>query len=219
MMNLSLSPEIEHETALDWYEEQLERVQEAKLMANAHLDERAEESSSGLSSVKLSKTSTSARSSQAAEIRAKMTSAEIKAKQLALEEQRRMEEFEKQLEVKRKLELFQDEAERLKFKAEERRKTREAKDEAARLAAEAAIFEKAQNEDHDPEALPNRLLDFADESLEFEHSNAVVGHLPITPKPLTSLNSHEAEANHETLMSTNVTAEAGKSSTSLQQSK
>ena len=181
---VSGSPEIEHETALDWYEEQLERVQEAKLMANAHLDERAEESSSGLSSVKVSKTSTSARSSQAAEIRAKMTAAEIKAKQLALEEQRRMEEFEKQLEVKRKLELFQDEAERLKFKAEERRKTQEAKDEAARLAAEAAIFEKAQNEDHDREALPNRLLDFADESLEFEHSNAVVGHLPITPKPL-----------------------------------
>ena len=153
-------------------------------MANAHLDERAEENSSGLSLVKLSlsKTSTMARSSQAAEIRAKMTLAEIKAKQLALEEQRRMEE----------LELFQDEAERLKFKAEERRKTQEAKDEAAQLAAEAAIFEKAQNEDHDPEALPNRLLDFADESLEFEHPNAVVGDLPMIPKPLTSLNSHEA---------------------------
>ena len=42
-----------------------------------------------------------------------------------------MEEFEKQLVVKRKLELVQDEAERLKFKAEERRKTQEAKDEAA----------------------------------------------------------------------------------------
>ena len=218
---VSVIPENEHETALHWYEEQLERVQEAKLMANAHLDERAEESSSGLSSVKLSlsKTSTTVRSSQAAKIRAKMTSAEIKAKQLALEEQRRMEEFEKQLEVKRKLELFQDEAERLKFKAEERRKTQEAKDKAARLAAEAAIFEKAQNEDHNPEALPNRLLDFADESLEFEHSNAVVGDLPIIPKPLTSLTSHEAKANHETLLSTNVTAEAVKSSTSLQQPK
>ena len=71
--------ENEYETALDWYEEQLERVQEAKLMANSHLDERAEESSSGLSSVKLSlgKTSTTARSSQVAEIWAKMTSAEI----------------------------------------------------------------------------------------------------------------------------------------------
>ena len=98
---ISVIPEKEHETALNWYEEQLERVQEAKLGANAHLDERAEESSSGLSSVKvsLSKTSTTARSSQVAAIRAKMTSAEIKLKQLALEEQRRMEEFEKQLEV------------------------------------------------------------------------------------------------------------------------
>ena len=114
--------------------------------ANAHLDERAEESFSGLSSVKssLSKTSTTARSSQTAEIRAKMTSAEIKAKQLALEEQRRIEEFEKQLEVKRKLELVQDEAERLKFKAGERTKTQEARNKAACLAAEAAIFEKAQ---------------------------------------------------------------------------
>ena len=66
------------------------------------------ESSSGLSSVKLSlsKTSTTVRSSQAAEIQPKMTSVEITAKQLALEEQRRMEEFEKQLKVKRKLELF-----------------------------------------------------------------------------------------------------------------
>jgi len=118
--------------------------------------------------------------------------------------------------VKRRLELVQDEAERLKFKTEERRKTQEAKDKAARLAAEAAFLKNAQNEHHDPEALPNRLLDFADESLEFEQSNAVLEHLPIIPKPLTSLNSHGAEANHGTLLSTNVTAEAVKSS-SLQQ--
>ena len=129
-----------------------------------------------------------------------------------------MEEFEKQLEVKRKLELVQDEAERLRFKAGERRKTQEARDKAARLAAEAAIFEKAQNEDHDPEALPNRLLDFADESLEFEQSAAVVGHLPIIPKPLTGT-SHEPEVNHGTVLSNNVTAEVVKSSSSLQQSK
>ena len=114
-----------------------------------------------------------------------------------------MEESEKQLEDKRKLELARDEAERLKFKAEERRKPQKAKGEAARLVAEAAIFEKAQNEDHDPVALPNRLLDFAGESLEFEHSNAVQGRIPIIPKPLLSLNSHEAEANLETLLSTN----------------
>lgn len=49
---VSLIPENEHETALNWYEEQLKRVQDAKLEANVHLDERAEESSRGLSSVK-----------------------------------------------------------------------------------------------------------------------------------------------------------------------
>ena len=217
---VSVIPENEHETALNWYEEQLERIQEAKLEANAHLDETEEESSSGLSSVKLSlsKTSTTARSSQVAAIRAKVTSAQIKAKQLALEEQRRMEEFEKRLQVKRKLELVQDEAERLKFKAGERRKTQEAKGKAARLAAGAATFEKVQNEDHDPEALPNRLLDFADESLEFEQSAAVVGHLPIIPKPLTGI-SHEAGVNHGNVLSNNVTAEVVKSSSSLQQPK
>ena len=60
-----------------------------------------------------------------------------------------MEGFLKQLlEVKRKLELVQDEAERWRKK-----KDSGTKDKAARLAAEAAIFEKAQNEDHDSEAL------------------------------------------------------------------
>ena len=48
-------PENEHESALNWYEEELERVQDAKLEAEAHLEQRADESSSGLSSVKLSK--------------------------------------------------------------------------------------------------------------------------------------------------------------------
>ena len=136
---VSVIPENEHEAAIDWYEEQLDRVKEAKLQANAHLDDRAEEISSGLSSLKSWKTSSTRNVSQVAEIRAKITSAEIKAKQLALEEQRRREKFEKQLEVKRKLELVQDDAQRLKFMAEERRKTQEAKDEAARLAAEAAV--------------------------------------------------------------------------------
>ena len=131
-----------------------------------------------------------------------------------------MEEFEKQLEVKRKLEFVQDEAQRLKFRAGDRRKTQKAKDEAAcaRLAAEAAIFEKVQSEDHDPETLLNRLLDFADESLEFEESAAVVGHLPIIPKPLTGI-SHEAEVNCGNILSNNVTAEVVKSSSSFQQPK
>ena len=113
-----------------------------------------------------------------------MTSAEIKAKQLALEEQPRTEEFEKQLEVKRKLEPVQDEAQRLKFMAQERRKTQEAKDEAARLAAEAAILEKVQNTVNDPEALSNRLLDFVDDSLKFIPSSILDEPLPIVPQPL-----------------------------------
>ena len=50
-------PENEHESALNGYEEELERVQDAKLVAEAHLEERKDESSSGLSSLKLSKLS------------------------------------------------------------------------------------------------------------------------------------------------------------------
>ena len=50
-------PENEHENALNWYEEELERVEEAKLEAEANLEERKEESHSALSSMKLSKSS------------------------------------------------------------------------------------------------------------------------------------------------------------------
>ena len=62
------------------------------------------------------------------------------------------------------------------------------------------------------------MLDFADESLEFEQSAAVVGHLPIIPKSVTGI-SYEAEVNYGTVLSTNVTAEVVKSSSSLQQPK
>ena len=50
-------PEQEHENVLNWYEEELERVQEAKLEAEAYLEERKEESYSALSSLKRSKSS------------------------------------------------------------------------------------------------------------------------------------------------------------------
>ena len=104
-----------------------------------------------------------------------------------------MKEFKKQLDVKKSMNLFKTKLKgsNSRLKKEE---TQEAKDEAARLVAEAAIFEKVQNEDHDPKALPNPLLDFVDESLEFAPSTAVVGHLPIIPKPVTGL-FHEAEVN------------------------
>ena len=158
---LALLPEQEHENAINWYEEELERVQEAKLEAEAHLEERKEESYSALSSLKLSKSSAD---SHVAEIRAKMASAEIKAKQLEMEEERRKKEFAKQLEIKHKIEQARNEAERIEFEAKERRKTQEAKDEAARLATEAENLEKVRNFNHynDPESLPYRLRDFDD---------------------------------------------------------
>ena len=104
---LAMLPEQEHENALNWYEEELERVQEAKLEAEAHLEERKEESYSALSSLKLSKSSAD---SHVAEIRAKMASTEIKAKQLEMEEEGRKKEFAKQLEIKHKIEEARNEA-------------------------------------------------------------------------------------------------------------
>ena len=85
-------PEHERENALYWYGEELERVEEAKLEAEAHMEERKEESHSALSSLKLSK---SLADSYVAEIRAKMASVEIKARQLEMEEERRKKKFAK----------------------------------------------------------------------------------------------------------------------------
>ena len=162
---LAMLPEQEYKNALNCYEEELERVQGAKLEAEAHLEERKEESCSALSSLKLSKSSAD---SHVAEIRAKMASAEIKAKQLEMEEERRKKEFVKQLEIKHKIEQASNEPERIEFEAKERRKTQEEEDEAARLAAETENLEKVRNFNHynDPESLPNLLWDFDDDSIE-----------------------------------------------------
>lgn len=84
---IAVLPENEQENALNWYEEELERVQDSKLEAEAHLEQRSDQSVSGLISVKLS-TSSKSSNSQIAEIQIKMASAEIKAKQLPTEEQR-----------------------------------------------------------------------------------------------------------------------------------
>ena len=134
---LAMLPEKEHENALNWYEEELERVEEAKLEAEANLEERKEESHSALSSVKLIKSSTD---SHVAEIRAKMASAEIKARQLEIEEERRAKEFAKQLEIKYEIEQAGNVAERIELRAKERRKTQEVKDEAARLEVTQTQF-------------------------------------------------------------------------------
>ena len=157
--------ENEHENALNWYEEELDRVEEAKLEAGANLEERKEESHSALISMKLSKSSAD---SHVAEICAKMASEEIKARQLEMEEERRMKEFAKQLEIKHKIEQAGNVAQKIELEAKGMRKTQEAKDEAARLAAEAENLEKVRNFVHynDPESLPNRLRDFDDDSRE-----------------------------------------------------
>lgn len=68
---MSIIPENEYENAADWYEEQTERVHETILQANAHLEQRSEESSIVLNSVKLSKVSTQKSVPQATEIRSK----------------------------------------------------------------------------------------------------------------------------------------------------
>ena len=205
---MAVIPENEHEKALTWYEVELERVQDVKLEAEAHLEQRADESVGGLSSVKASKIS----SRSAHEIRAKVTSAEIKAKQLPMEEQRRKQEFEQQLELKRKLELVQYEAERVRFEAEERRKTQEAEDEAARLAAEAEIFEKAANTvRYDHESLSNRLLDFEDDPLEIIPSAVEQCVVSQPPPGLVK----QAQTNCGTVLSTNNTSCTATSSRSF----
>ena len=114
---LAMLPEHERENALNWYEQELERVEEAKLEAEAHLEERKADSADP----------------QVAEIRAKMASAEIKARQLEMEEERRKKRFAKQLEIKHKFDQARNDAERVEFEDNERRKTQEAKDEAHSL--------------------------------------------------------------------------------------
>ena len=118
---LPMLPENEHENALNWYEEELERVQEAKLEAEAPLEERKEESHSALSSMKLIKSSAD---SHVTEIRAKMASAEIKARQLEMEEERRTKEFAQQLEIKYEIEQAGNVAERIELEAKERKRQR-----------------------------------------------------------------------------------------------
>ena len=98
---LPMLPERERENGLNWYEPELERVEEANLEAEAHLEEKKADSAD----------------SHVAEIRAKMASAEIKARQLEMEEERRKKRFAKQLEIKHKFDQERNEAERIEFEA------------------------------------------------------------------------------------------------------
>ena len=146
---LAMLPEHEHKNALSWYEEKLERVQEAKLEAEAHLEERKEESHSALSSLKLSKSSTD---SHVAEFRAKMASPEIKSRQLEMEEKRRKKEFAKQQDIKHKIEQALNEAERFEFEAKERKKKTRSKGQGRKPCDEN--LEKVRNIDryNEPES-------------------------------------------------------------------
>ena len=169
---LALVQESEQESVLNWYKEQLERVEDAKLRAESHLEQRLHEEASVVGShhskitsslqiTSSSMLSSSAKSSsKVVETRAKAAAAEIKARQLAEEERRRKQDLEKQLELDENVAKAREIAERARLEAEERRKIQQAKNEAIRLKAEAEMLENAEN---DPESLQNRLLDFEGE--------------------------------------------------------
>jgi hypothetical protein len=145
---LALVHESEHEAVLIWYEEQLERVNDAKLEAESHLEGRLHEVSSvagtfpgmqensqipNLISSKSVMTCSSESSGKGAEVRAKAFAAELKAKQLMEEEEKRKQELEKQLELEKYVAMAKEIAEKAKLEAEERRKVQQAKDECMRL--------------------------------------------------------------------------------------
>ena len=177
---LALVRESEQEAVLNWYEEQLERVGDAKLEAESHLEGRLHEVSSvagtfpgiqespklpNLISSKSVMTCSSKSSGKAAELRAKASAAELKAKQLMEEEEKRKQELEKQLELEKNVAIAKEIAERAKLEAEERRKVQQATDESRCLRAEAEMLE---NEKDDPESLSDRLRDFENEPSDKE---------------------------------------------------
>ena len=188
---LALVHESEHEAVLIWYEEQLERVNDAKLEAESHLEGRLHEVSSvagtfpgmqensqipNLISSKSVMTCSSKSSGKGAEVRAKAFAAELKAKQLMKEEEKRKQELEKQLELEKNVAMAKEIAERAKLEAEERRKVQQAKDEWMRLRAEAEILE---NEEDNPESLSNRLRDFENEPNDKEQPPTVNQQSPL----------------------------------------
>ena len=87
-------------------------------------------------------------------MRAKAFAAELKAKEL-MEEEKRKQEREKHLELKKNVAMAKEIDKKVKFKADERRGIQEATDEWKQLRAEAELLEE-----DDPESLSNRLRDF-----------------------------------------------------------
>ncbi len=144
---LILVHEDKQEEVLMWYEAQLEKVNEAKLRADIYFDEQKKTNPSPPDCVAgshagrsvFSRSSTSS-TSRALEALAKAVAAHLKAKQQVLEELRKKEEYQRQVELKRQAEKAQEELNRAQMEAELRRKTQEVEDEAICLAAEADIL-------------------------------------------------------------------------------
>ena len=202
---LAFVHENEHELVLNWYEEQLERVELAKLEAMSHLEGRLHEVSSVAGTFPGKQTSpqlptqlysksvvtcSSKSSGKRAEVRAKAFAAELKAKQLMEEEEKRKQEREKQLELEKNVAMAQAIAEKAKFEAEERRKIQEATDEWRRLRAEAELLEE-----DDPECLSNRLRDFDNEPQDNKQSVAFPQPISETDQAKDKVPSHQPETN------------------------
>ena len=202
---LAFVHENEHELVLNWYEEQLERVELAKLEAMSHLEGRLHEVSSVAGTFPGKQTSpqlptqlysksvvtcSSKSSGKRAEVRAKAFAAELKAKQLMEEEEKRKQEREKQLELEKNVAMAQAIAEKAKFEAEERRKIQEATDEWRWLRAEAELLEE-----DDPECLSNRLRDFDNEPQDNKQSVAFPQPISETDQAKDKVPSHQPETN------------------------
>ena len=169
---LSFVPEIEHDKVLEWYDFEFARVNEALDEAVVHLEERASEEASVVSS-NVSRNSKASHKGGKDPISAKAKAAAAQAyvrkqKEIAKE---KLREIESQAELQRKLLKSKEEAERVRLEAElelekqrsiseEAQKTRELELEVIRLEVEAKALEK---EAHDPDNLQERLEDFEDE--------------------------------------------------------
>ena len=151
---------------------EFDRVNEALDEAVVHLEERASEEKSVVSSIGSLKSKSSHRSGKdSVAVKAKAAAAQVydrKQKEIA---KAKLQEIENQAELQRKLLKSKEQAERVRLEAElelerqrllsvEAQKTRELEAEAIRLEVEVQAL---QNEDCSHESLEQRLKDFEGE--------------------------------------------------------
>ena len=151
---LSFVPEIEHDKLLEWYDAEFARVNEALDEAVVHLEGRASEEASVVSSNVRSKSKASHKSGKdpiSAKAKAAAAQAYVrKQKEIAKE---KLREIESQAELQRKLLKSKEEAESVRLEAElelekqrsiseEAQKTREMELEVIRLEVEAKALQK-----------------------------------------------------------------------------